>query len=66
MAKNKFSEIYEVLKEEILDGKYTSNMMLPTELQLIERFSCSRNTVRRAISQLNAEGYVQSIKARVL
>ena len=30
MAKNKFSEIYEVLKEEILDGKYTSNMMLPT------------------------------------
>ncbi|EGT4218610.1 GntR family transcriptional regulator [Clostridioides difficile] len=64
MAKNKFSEIYEVLKEEILDGKYTSNMMLPTELQLIERFSCSRNTVRRAISQLNTEGYVQSIKGK--
>lgn len=39
-------------------------MMLPTELQLIERFSCSRNTVRRAISQLNTEGYVQSIKGK--
>lgn len=28
MVKNKFLEIYEVLKEEIFDGKYISNMML--------------------------------------
>lgn len=38
MAKNKFSEIYEVLKEEILDGKYTSNMMLPLNFNLLKGF----------------------------
>ena len=38
--------------------------MLPSEAHLIEEFQCSRNTVRRAIQQLNQEGLVQSINGK--
>lgn len=38
--------------------------MLPSEHQLAAKFSCSRNTARRAISQLAQEGYVQSIHGK--
>lgn len=39
-------------------------MLLPTELELVDRFKTSRNTIRRAIAQLNAEGLVYSVKGR--
>lgn len=38
--------------------------MLPTEAVLVEEYDCSRNTVRRAISQLIDEGLVYSVKGR--
>lgn len=64
MPKNKFSDIYDTLKREILEGIYNDTMLLPTEMSLIEKFNTSRNTVRRAIKQLNDEGLVYSVKGR--
>lgn len=64
MALNKFSNIYNQLKEEIIEGIYNDTMLLPTELELVERFKTSRNTIRRAIAQLNDEGLVYSVKGR--
>lgn len=63
MPKIKFDQIYETLKENIVNNRYPGNM-LPREVELAEEFQCSRNTIHRAISCLNNEGYVQSIKGR--
>ena len=56
MAKEKYSAIYGALKKTILNHGYDRTKMLPSEAHLIEEFQCSRNTVRRAIQQLNQEG----------
>ena len=63
MPKSKFTDIHDELEREIVSGAYEGGM-LPTEAQLVERYGCSRNTVRRAIAQLADEGYVQSIRGR--
>ncbi|MDO4911726.1 MAG: UTRA domain-containing protein [Corynebacterium sp.] len=60
MARAKYEEIYADLKEKIETGEYRQSDILPSEYQLIEQYSCSRNTVRRAIALLAAQGYVQS------
>lgn len=64
MPKTKFTEIYDTLKQQLLDGCFDKNHMLPTEQVLTQEFQCSRNTIRRAIAQLQEEGFVQSIKGK--
>lgn len=64
MAKEKYSAIYGALKKTILNHGYDRTKMLPSEAHPIEEFQCSRNTVRRAIQQLNQEGLVQSINGK--
>ncbi len=60
----KFEGIYEALREDIEGGVYPYQAFLPSEHVLCERFSCARNTVRRALSALVARGYVQSIHGK--
>lgn len=64
MSNVKFKEIYKKLKDNIDNGKYDDSMMLPTEMELVNKFKCSRNTVRRAISELSKDGYVKSVKGK--
>ena len=52
-------QIYYALKERIESGAYPVGQLLPSENTLLEEFGCSRNTVRRAIAELTADGYVQ-------
>ena len=61
MPKAKFEQIYRDLKRKIENATYGFQTLLPSENILTEVYSCSRNTVRRAISALAAEGYVQSL-----
>lgn len=63
MPKSKFEDIHNDLEQRIVSGFFDGGM-LPTEAQLVEKYECSRNTVRRAIDQLAREGYVQSIRGR--
>lgn len=64
MPNVKFKDIYHILKSNIDSGKYDNSMMLPTEMELVDKFECSRNTVRRAISELSKDGYVKSVKGK--
>ena len=64
MPKSKFESIYRQLKLDIESEKLPYQSLMPSENQLIVRFSCSRNTVRRAISMLAEEGYVQPMHGR--
>lgn len=64
MPNVKFKDIYNSLKDNIDNGKYNDSMMLPTEMELVNTFNCSRNTVRRAIAELSKDGYVESVKGK--
>ena len=64
MSNTKYMIIYKSLKERIHAGEFPQGSFLPSEHSLIEEYDCSRNTVRRAISQLADDGYVQSIHGK--
>lgn len=56
----KYMALYRTLKNEIQEGKYIPPKKLPTEAELMERFSVSRTTVRRATGLLRTERLIQS------
>lgn len=64
MPKAKYDEIYLDLKCAVEAGTYPYGELMPSENTLIERFACSRNTVRRALAELGDDGYVQPIHGK--
>lgn len=64
MANTKYDKIYQHLKRRIESGEFCAPDLLPSEYTLIEQYDCSRNTIRRAIAALAAQGYVQSIHGK--
>lgn len=59
MPKSKYELIYKDLKDKIDRKEYKEGTFLPPENTLVQQYDCSRNTIRRAISHLVMEGYVQ-------
>lgn len=57
-------DIYQELRNRIINGKYNIKMRLPTEESLIDEFKVSRYAVRKAIKQLADEGLVYSVKGK--
>lgn len=53
------SQVYEVLKEEILNGSHPVGEKLPSEGQLTLRFGVSRTVVREAIAALRSDGLAE-------
>lgn len=56
--------VFNRLKEKIRTGKYKAGEKLPTEMELAERYSVSRNTVRAAINRLSMLGMVESFQGK--
>jgi GntR family transcriptional regulator len=52
-------QLFIVLRDEISRGARAPGSLLPTEEALCERFGVSRVTVRRALADLQAQGFVQ-------
>jgi len=55
-----YSQIYQYIKKEILNGKLSSQTRLPSIRALSTHLQISRNTVDLAYQQLVAEGYIYS------
>jgi len=55
----KHHEIYRTLVAEIAEGYYDATQRLPSEAQLVRRFSVSRPTAARALRDLQSEGVVE-------
>lgn len=55
----KYKRIYLALRKTLADGTYASGNKLPSESDLVESFGASRPTVRRALAQLETEGFIQ-------
>ncbi|WP_291255989.1 GntR family transcriptional regulator [Fusobacterium sp.] len=56
----KYIEIYEDIKNKILNGEYVAWKNLESESVLSQKYSVSRMTLRQAINKLKTEGYVHS------
>ena len=64
MPKAKYDYIYRDLKEKIETESYSYQDLLPSEHILVQEYGCSRNTVRRALAELAADGYVQPMQGK--
>ncbi len=53
-------QLFLALKQQILNGIYREGDRLPTQEALTERFKVSRITVRRALAELQKEGWIQN------
>lgn len=56
--KTKYKTIYEDMRSRIENGEYKVGDMIPDELTMCKRFSCSRMTVKKAYDLLVSEGYI--------
>jgi GntR family transcriptional repressor for pyruvate dehydrogenase complex len=58
------SQVYELLLNMIIDGKYRDNDMLPPERLLCEELGVSRTVIREAIKSLETRGVLQVIHGK--
>ncbi|MGH3555942.1 MAG: GntR family transcriptional regulator [Mycobacterium sp.] len=59
-----YQQVAAELRAEINARKYLDGARLPTEVELAERYQLSRQTIRRAFSDLVAEGLVYRVPGR--
>ncbi|MBQ0031242.1 MAG: GntR family transcriptional regulator [bacterium] len=59
-----YKRVYEALKKEILDGKYSSGRSFPSSIALAQRFGIARFSIRQALDILTKEGLIRSQRGR--
>jgi len=59
-----YSQLSEILLEQIRTGAFPPGVQLPTEIAISKKYKLNRHTVRRAIDKLEAEGLVYKIKGK--
>jgi GntR family transcriptional regulator len=59
-----YAQIKEILFERIQNAEWQPGLCIPTEAELCEAYKVSRITIRRALSELVAEGYLERISGR--
>lgn len=59
-----YYQLYSILKERIIDGVYAVGSILPSESDMIQEFGVSRITIRRALSDLENDGYIEKRKGK--
>lgn len=59
-----YFQLKQILKSEILSGKYTQGQLLPSERELCAQYGISRMTARQAIGELQNEGYLYKIQGK--
>lgn len=55
---HKYMQIYNAIRNDIILNLYQNDSLLPTEAQLMEKYKASRNTIRKAISLLQRDGFI--------
>ena len=64
MPKANFEGIYRSIKQKIEAQDFPYQSLLPAESELIAAYGCARNTLRRALAELTADGYLQPIQGK--
>jgi LacI family transcriptional regulator len=55
----KYTEIYNALREQLVEGKFSDKNRLPSEAQLVRKYGVSRPTAARALRELQVAGFVE-------
>lgn len=63
-GKPKYYTLMEQLKNDILSGRIQPGDRLPSENELVQAYSLSRHTVRKALGLLEQEGYVEAFHGK--
>ncbi len=61
---NKYITIYNDLAEQIKNGYYKTNDLLPSENELMKMYNVSRDTIRKSLNILTQEGYIQKAQGK--
>ena len=56
---SKYKKVYTDIKNKIEQNIWDANQELPTENELMELYSYSKDTIRKALSMLELDGYIQ-------
>ena len=59
-----YLHIADVLRGEIVDGRYPVGERIPSQAELEKRFRVSRPTVQRALGELRKDGYIDNQRGR--
>ncbi len=62
--KARYDGIYADIREQIENGTYPYQTLLPSESVLTGTYACSHNTIRRALGLLKEQGYVQPVHGK--
>lgn len=61
---SKYKKVYADIKEKIEQNIWQPNQEMPTENELMEIYSYSKDTIRKALSLLEMDGYIQKRQGR--
>ena len=61
---SKYKDVYNDIKNRIRDGILKPGEFLNSESELANEYSYSKDTIRKALSILELEGYIQKIKGK--
>lgn len=61
---SKYKKVYADIKEKIEQNIWQANQEMPTENELMEIYSYSKDTIRKALSMLEMDGYIQKRQGR--
>ncbi len=59
-----YRQIYDIFRKQIVSGRLKKNAHLPSEQEITEKLGVSRITVRRALNELAASGFVTRQRGR--
>lgn len=60
----KYQQLFKLIEQDILSEKYPVGEFLPSENELTQIYKVSRDTVRKALEQLQKEGFIQKFKGQ--
>lgn len=61
---SKYFNIYNEIVSKIENGELVANTKLPSEAQLMEQYKVSRDTVRKSMTLLEQNGYIEKAKGK--
>lgn len=61
---SKYQTVYEDLKEKIITGVFPANQELLSENELMRHYHFSKDTIRKALSLLERDGYIRKQQGR--
>lgn len=61
---SKYQSVYNDIKKKIDNKIYKRNDELPSENELMKTYNFSKDTIRKALSLLELDGYIQKIKGK--